>query len=275
MIGAVVGSAVPDIVGSVTQTTVAVLIVGGLGLGLLALGVYGGVRGLQNYRHWRTLSTASPLTGTSATGDLASVTGTIAGPADGRSLESRYEGAHCVAYATEILDEQSANREDIYESAGGVIRDRSRTDEEAIPFVVQANAQEIHVEAPEANLVWSGIDFDSVSAGSVVRNVGTLRGLWVLFRSLARTSHKRRTYYEARLQPGDEISVVGTVRRRDEGVTLEAAPGAPLVVCSNPRHSIPRGYRGRAFSGFVGFALFGGVGGALLYFLADALVTGL
>lgn len=268
--GAAIGLVAPKLVDGLTQTTAAVLILGGIGVALFGVGLYAGVSGLRNYRHGQRLAGATPLNDGASSGDVVSIQGTVVEPADGNSLESNYEGTPCVAYACEVLEKQSADRGNIYESAGGVIRDRSRTNENAIPFVVDVDGQPVRVEADDANLVWSGHDFDSVSAGSVAQNVGKLRGLWVMLSTLARDTHKRRTYYEANLQPGDRVSVTGTVRRQND-VIIEQGPGVPLVVSSNAELSIPGRYRKRGISGFIGAAVFGGVGAALLYALASTL----
>lgn len=250
---------------------VATAIIAGVGFLLLAAGAYSAWVGLRSYRHGRALATASPLTAETASGDIATSEGTVVEPRDDHSLESHYSARPCVAYACEVLTRETADREEFHESSGNIISERSRTEEDVIPFVIEANGQHVGVEASEADLSWSGADFDSVSASNVIRNRLSLRAVADLLNLLTGGGRKRRTYYEACLRPGNRVSVTGTVRRTGDEVTLERTRGVPLVVSTNPRRSVAGEYRNRGTSRFLWALILAGVGGGLLYALARTL----
>lgn len=246
-------------------------ILAGAGLLLLAGGAILVWAALRSYRHGQALAGAVPFTERSAPGEVVTVEGTVDEPVDGQSLEGHFTATPCLAYACEVLERKTADREDFDESTGGVISERSRVEEDAVPFGVDAGGQRIRVEAPDAHLSWSGGDFESVSRGSVVRNRLSLRALVDLVNLLTGSGHKRRRYYEARLGPGDPVSVTGTVRRNGDEVALESTRGTPLVVSTNSVGSPGGDFRRKATSRFIWAVILGGVGGALLYALAGTL----
>lgn len=220
---------------------------------LLVLVAGGGLSawvGLRTIRQGSSIAGAKPLQEDTNAADLVYVDGIVTGPAEGHSLDSRLTGTPCVAHAYKVVEERSATPGQDVRSSPRYASKR-RDGEESVPFTLEANGREIHVEASDAHLDWSSIEFDQVSAGDVIHGKSGLRAVISLLWRMARRKDRRRRYWEATLTPGDQVAVIGKPQDTGNGdLTLTASGSAPLVVSERDPDGIARNFKSKGMKRF-------------------------
>lgn len=236
-------------VSTVTISVSVQTIVLAIGVALLAIGGIGAVLAIRSYRRGGTVAKAAPFTSDLPPGRLTFVDGIVNESSDDDSLESRYGGAPCVAYAAKKVTQESYGKESIRRLPNGGYREWVRKTTEAIPFSMDTDNGYVSVDASNAYVDVADEDYSSVSLAQIRENRGQfIATIHFLISLLYLTNRRRRReYLEARFYPGNPVRVVGTVHssNRGTGVTIRPGNGVPLIVSTKSQSAIAEGFRSK------------------------------